>query len=373
MEKYLFRKIVGVGLASCIIGVAGLAITQQNVLAEGYIGTSGGDDLVIDENYRSGSFGVGIVNEEKGITYPSVSSGKVGAIITGEDILNNVSRLWEMLMSVNEIPTGYTVCTDIDSNLRFKIGGDVSGVTFKLIKESEQNKPQVNNFDISIYYRGKVCYHLLLEKKDGEVVTPQDINNILEQIREKLAVPYNYEIVGENTTTYNINKISYYLDFNLVKQSNPTRKPSDKPLVPDENARQVFCRLYNPNSGQHHYTTDSNEAHSLASIGWKLESEIKVAPVFGDLVYRAYNPNNGDHHYTMSKDEINHLAKMGWKDEGVAWYSVNPKDGVPVYRVYNPNAKVGTHHWTADAKERDHLVSLGWKDEGISYYQVRTK
>ncbi|MHC9001407.1 hypothetical protein [Enterococcus bulliens] len=44
---------------------------------------------------------------------------------------------------------------------------------------------------------------------------------------------------------------------------------------------------------------------------------------------------------------------------------------VPVYRVFNPNAKgPGSHHYTTSAGERDNLVSIGWKNEGTAFYGV---
>ena len=64
------------------------------------------------------------------------------------------------------------------------------------------------------------------------------------------------------------------------------------------------------------------------------------------------------------------LVKLGWNDEGTGWYS-DPKEQVPVYRQYNPNAKTGTHNYTTSKAERDYLVSIGWKDEGIGWYGAK--
>lgn len=56
---------------------------------------------------------------------------------------------------------------------------------------------------------------------------------------------------------------------------------------------------------------------------------------------------------------------MGWRYEGVAWQSGG---SVPVYRLYNPNAKTGTHHYTLNANEKNHLVKVGWRYEGVGFY-----
>lgn len=132
-----------------------------------------------------------------------------------------------------------------------------------------------------------------------------------------------------------------------------------------ENIAPMY-RLYNPNSGEHFYTSTVSERNNLRKIGWRDEGIGWQAPTNGAEVYRLYNPNAGDHHYTTSVGERDYLVKVGWKYEGVNWYSGGDK---PVYRVYNPNAKkAGSHHYTLSASERDYLVKLGWRDEGIGWY-----
>ena len=84
-------------------------------------------------------------------------------------------------------------------------------------------------------------------------------------------------------------------------------------------------------------------------------------------VYRLYNPNAGDHHYTTSAGERDALVRVGWRDEGIGWYS-SDRRLVPLYRQYNPNARTGTHNYTASGGERDHLLRVGWRDEGIGWY-----
>ena len=125
-------------------------------------------------------------------------------------------------------------------------------------------------------------------------------------------------------------------------------------------------RLYNPDSGEHFYTTNEEEMENLASLGWHYEGVAwTTSPDSGTPVYRLYNPYAGDHHYTTSWEETEHLQTVGWRYEGICWYS----DGtVPVYRLYNPYAQTGPHHFTSSISERDHLASLGWRTEGIGWY-----
>ena len=67
-------------------------------------------------------------------------------------------------------------------------------------------------------------------------------------------------------------------------------------------------RMYNPNSGEHFYTSSDKERINLLSAGWRYEGSGWVAPLTGDPVYRLYNPNAGDHHYTMDMG----LKRMHW-------------------------------------------------------------
>lgn len=129
-------------------------------------------------------------------------------------------------------------------------------------------------------------------------------------------------------------------------------------------------RLYNPNSGEHFYTANTNEKNKLTKVGWKSEGIGWTAPNSGNAVYRLYNKNAGDHHYTMNAYEKNHLVKVGWKYEGIGWYS-DTKKAVPLYRAYNPNAKAGSHNYTVSYGEQKNLLKHGWRNEGIAWYGVK--
>ena len=128
-------------------------------------------------------------------------------------------------------------------------------------------------------------------------------------------------------------------------------------------------RLYNPNTGEHLYTVNTNEATFLSSIGWRYEGIGWKAPASGNAVIRLYNPNakGGEHHYTSNDSEIKMLVAHGWKKEGVAFYSAS-NSSYPVYREYNPNEFSNNHNYTTSVSEHNWLISLGWRDEGIAFY-----
>lgn len=134
-------------------------------------------------------------------------------------------------------------------------------------------------------------------------------------------------------------------------------------------------RLYNPNSGEHFYTSSTKERNALVAVGWIYEGVGWRAPKQSSIpVYRLYSGT--DHHYTTSTRERDALIRVGWKDEGVGWYS-DLGQGVPLYRQFNPyvdpGAKKnnsGSHNYTTSLAENDALVKRGWKAEGIAWYGV---
>jgi hypothetical protein len=63
------------------------------------------------------------------------------------------------------------------------------------------------------------------------------------------------------------------------------------------------------------------------------ENDVLVKPY---SVYRLYNPNTGEHFYTTEDLEWGVLIDAGREDEYIGWYA--PITGDPVCRLYNPNA-----------------------------------
>lgn len=119
-------------------------------------------------------------------------------------------------------------------------------------------------------------------------------------------------------------------------------------------------RLYNPNNGQHLFTTDHNEAETLANAGWTYEG-VAWHTGNGAGVYRFYNPS-GLHMFTTSLPEACTMMSQGWKYEGEAFKQGSTKD---VYRLYNRSN--GDHFFTASETERDALIVAGWVYESVAF------
>lgn len=130
-------------------------------------------------------------------------------------------------------------------------------------------------------------------------------------------------------------------------------------------------RLYNPNTGEHFYTSSTTERDNVYNAGWNIEGYGWISPSSSNTpVYRVYNPYEGDHHYTTSVEEKNHLVSVGWRDEGIGWYASDSQTSTVVYREYNPNARTGTHNFTTNLYEHNNLISVGWRDEGVAFYAL---
>ncbi|MDR0691168.1 MAG: metallophosphoesterase [Streptococcaceae bacterium] len=141
-------------------------------------------------------------------------------------------------------------------------------------------------------------------------------------------------------------------------------QPALLPSIIEPVAESIVYRVYNPNSGMHHYTMDWNEVQCLVDLGWNYEQPAFNYGSGGVAVYRLYNPNDGTHHYTLNANERDSLVAIGWNDEGIAWYAL-VEGSIPIYRAYNPGN--GEHFWTLNKEEVNAAVAGGWRDEGVAW------
>ena len=138
---------------------------------------------------------------------------------------------------------------------------------------------------------------------------------------------------------------------------------------------QIY-RLYNPDNGEHLYTTDANERDVLfTEHGWGYEGVAWYAPNTGTPVYRLYNSVLCNHLYTTDTNEVATLTKdAAWTVDNNGqplFYSsksnehdyVGEPTGKPIYRVYNEGLS-GMHHLTTDYNEYKTLPDYGWAQEG---------
>lgn len=144
-----------------------------------------------------------------------------------------------------------------------------------------------------------------------------------------------------------------------------------KAAEPDLPGSSAVYRLYNPDNGEHLYTTDANERNVLFNdYGWGYEGVAWYSPNAGTPVYRLYNSVLCNHLYTTDKHEIEVLTNSSdWiidnNGKPLFYSALSTYESVPIYRVYNKELQ-GMHHLTTDENEYKTLPLYGWKKEGVS-------
>ena len=172
----------------------------------------------------------------------------------------------------------------------------------------------------------------------------------------------------------------------LRPPADPAPAPAPKPkptVVPKAQPDEVISvirqgtvhRLYNPENGDHMYTTNEAEHKALPKQGWKDEGSLGTAPEGYAVVYRLVNVSSGEHLWTDDFDEAKSLlgqgqnlsdgTKQGWQFEGDAFIAHDGDQGaVKLHRLYK---RGGFHLLSSDEGEITALVNDGWKDEGVKF------
>jgi uncharacterized membrane protein len=121
---------------------------------------------------------------------------------------------------------------------------------------------------------------------------------------------------------------------------------------------ETVFRLYNPVTGEHLWTADTNEVYVQTTTGgWIAEAaQGWQAPCTSSVpVYRLFNASQGDHLYTSDPNEVKTLLgrNVGWvMDNGgnpVFYSETTPALQQPVWRLFN--TITGRHLLTTDANE----------------------
>lgn len=131
--------------------------------------------------------------------------------------------------------------------------------------------------------------------------------------------------------------------------------------------------------GDHFYTTDPAERIGALNTGYRDEGiecyVFAVGPVFappvpGSVVLnRLFNPDTGDHFYTTSASEAqNAVTSAGYRSEGFAcWVFPSPTSGaIPLFRLWNGE---NDHFYTVSQNNKDSAIrEADYRDEGIACY-----
>lgn len=142
--------------------------------------------------------------------------------------------------------------------------------------------------------------------------------------------------------------------------------PAPAPTPTPSGSGDTIYRLYHPVSGEHLYTTDTNEVANLTDSGW--QNEGSPGKSSGSLaVYRLYNRKSGEHLYTADETERASLTSGDWvyDNNQKPMFYAGASGANPMYRLYNPKAAlVASHHYTSDSNEVKYLTTnKGWQTD----------
>jgi hypothetical protein len=138
-------------------------------------------------------------------------------------------------------------------------------------------------------------------------------------------------------------------------------------------------RLYHAGTLEHLYTTDLNEYNVLGANGWTREGvayKMLTNGIYNGVaatipMFRLYHPGIQQHHWTTDANEAITLAAVPqWYYEGTIGYllATQALGTVPLYRLSLHSPPI--HLWTTDQNEYETLAAQGWTKEGIIGYVV---
>lgn len=133
------------------------------------------------------------------------------------------------------------------------------------------------------------------------------------------------------------------------------------------------------NMSPHHFYTTSlsesnkakNEGYSRQIIGYVFDKKSTgMIPLF-----RLFNPSTGDHLYTIDSNEQKEAIQRGYISEGISCYVYTKGEGTlnvtrePLYRLYNATTQDHLYTTLAFVAE-DARTRMGYQDEGIAGYII---
>ena len=201
------------------------------------------------------------------------------------------------------------------------------------------------------------------ETNGGGAIASQNITSGQKATRPSDPTKNGYKFMG------------WYADSGLTTEFNfnDTLITENKTIYAKWTKMIPVYRMYNPNSGEHLYTTDAHEVEIIfREQGWGKEGIAWYTGETGTPVFRLYNPKLGNHLYTSDRHEISVITKtQGWVLDFDGAPVMYANGDIPVYRLFNPGLQ-GQHHLTTDRNEYRVIPKWGWKQEGIAMKVLET-
>jgi beta-lactamase superfamily II metal-dependent hydrolase len=131
---------------------------------------------------------------------------------------------------------------------------------------------------------------------------------------------------------------------------------------------EELLEVHRAYSGQiHHYTPEKSEVQCLLDqYGWESYEGVafrcyKHSKEGRFKIYRLYNPNDklGNHLLTINEHEVELLVAQGWiLEDSIGYVAINHN----MKRIYNPGT--GEHFYTESDEEVENALAAGWTPDG---------
>ena len=235
------------------------------------------------------------------------------------------------------------------------------------------DKQSVKNISSSLYAQWKpINYEILYNSNEGigEMDNQSMTYDVSDNLTKNSFTRKGYNFIGWNTKSDGTG--TNYSDEQNILNLTTTNNEIIKLYAQWKKINSIpVYRMYNPRTGEHLYTTDTNEVEIIyRTQGWGKEGIGWYTTDEGIPVYRLYSPKFDNHLYTSDQNEMNIItSKYGWVFDnvrnGVPQPVMYSKGDTEIYRLYNP-AQNDQHHLTTDKNEYDIIPKWGWRQEGVA-------
>lgn len=245
-KKYSLRKIAGIGLTSCVVGVSVMCMQVQADESSDKAATT--ITTAAENNEATNIVESATVQANETTEVADIAKNTTDKLEEVEDIVNTEeksaaqpSEIEEAPVSTEDIATqtadNKVVSTSTDKTEESQNDNDSStfdehsgiGISDEFhswyISKYDENKGTVGTLNVKLTVDGKEYDHFKLKGYEGEVVTADLINQTIKKLgRTATGIPDGYQFEQDNNQSYTLHEAqSQDITFNLVR-TNPSHE-----------------------------------------------------------------------------------------------------------------------------------------------------
>ena len=316
-KKYSLRKIAGIGLTSCVVGISVMnmpvqaeegtdaATTAVSETVENAEATSPSEseDTTVTANNEATANEASTTTEQPAAEEEATSPAEEAASQPSEtEEVAPESQNKDAQPSNSETAEANDKSNQLESNNNDIIYGD--GYHTWYISQYDKNKGELGRLKVNLTVDGKPYEYFNLVGYEGEVVTPELINETIDKLGgTESVIPNGYQFEHENNQTYTIHEgQSKDISLNLVR-TNPSHEKVEYKFI-----SKIYTGYNNEYVGVYNFVTTWPEKGSFIT-GNEIDDDIR---------YNYLGP-------FKNKTMIAGWSSMGWgpEDDGEGVYAGN--------------------------------------------------